>query len=286
MGIVSALQRANFGEVEYENFIQTDAAINPGNSGGALVNMRGELIGINAAILSQTGGNVGIAFAIPSNMVLQVVNAIMKNGKIVHGTLGVAIQKVDQDVIDAFNLSSDKGVIITDVASGSPAEQAGLKREDVVLKMNDEEIIRRNQFRNKIAFTSPGEKVRLTVLRQGKTVTLDATVGERPQPQIASAGTLHPKPGGLAVADLSTDLRKQIGVPDEIPGKVIVMQVEPGSVADISGFNPGDIILEVNHQGVSSLSQYKDLYQAAKGNVIFLVRRPDGFFFKLMRNNP
>lgn len=286
MGIVSALQRADFGEVEYENFIQTDAAINPGNSGGALINMRGDLIGINSSILSQSGGNVGIGFAIPSNLVREVTMRILKDGKVVHSTLGVAIQKVDQDIIDAFQLPSDKGVIITNVSAGSPAERAGLKSGDVVLMVNNDEIVRNNQFRNIVAFTNPGTVIHLTVYRQGKTMKLDAAVREKPQKQKTAPELVHPKPGGLTVTDLTADLRRQIGVPNEIPGKVVVMEVDPSSAAGMSGFSAGDIILEMNSKPVNSLSEYKDLYQSQKGNIVFLVRRPEGFLFRLLRNQP
>jgi serine protease Do len=285
MGIVSGKSRANFGIVEYENFIQTDAAINPGNSGGALVNMRGELIGINSAILSSSGGSQGIGFSIPSNMVLEVVEQILRNGRVIRGDLGVAVQRIDQDITDAFNLTDEKGVIVTHVIKGSPAEKAGIKREDVILQVDGKQVELRNEFRNLIAFTPPGKQIRLQVLRKGKELTLNATLTElETQNGQKRPEGWKPRPGGLGVAELNPQSRRHFQVPDTVQGIVVVAQIESGSAAELAGFYPGDVIIEVNRTPVTSLSGFMDLYRNAKGNTIYLVQRKEGAFFRYMRS--
>ena len=171
MGIVSALGRANVGIADYEDFIQTDAAINPGNSGGALVNVKGELVGINTAIYSTSGGYQGIGFAIPSNMVKSVMDSLIKKGKVVRGWLGVSIQKITPELAKQFNLKDEVGALVGDVVENSPAEKAGLKRGDVIIEYDGKKIEEPYILRNMIANTSPGEEHQMKVLRENKTLT-------------------------------------------------------------------------------------------------------------------
>ncbi len=287
MGIVSGKSRADFGIVEYEDFIQTDAAINPGNSGGALMNMYGALIGINTAILSGSGGSHGVGFAVPSNMVLEVVEQILRHGRVMRGSLGVAVQQVNQDIMDAFGLTSERGVIVTRVVHGSPAEKAGLMLEDVILKVDDEDVTAQNRFRNLIAFSDPGQRIALTVLRNGKEIIVNATLGEL-DVKNETAGEMvdwKPKPGGLSVAELNPQSRQHFRIPDSVKGHVVVVQVERGSEAGIAGFHPGDVILQVNRTPITSLSGFMDMYRQAKGDMLFLVQRTDGSYYRYLRNN-
>ena len=180
MGIVSAKGRANVHIAAYEDFIQTDAAINPGNSGGALVDMEGHLVGINTAILSRSGGNVGIGFAIPSNMAQPIMKSLMDHGKVVRGWLGVSIQDVDQQLATAMKLKEVKGILISDVAGNGPALKAGLKSGDIVLKLNGSPVESTGTFRNAIAAAGSGTTVKLELLRDGKPLTVDAKLGELP----------------------------------------------------------------------------------------------------------
>ena len=181
MGIISAVGRANVGIAEYEDFIQTDAAINPGNSGGALVNTRGELIGINTAIFSQSGGYMGIGFAVPSNMVRSVMEQLIKQGKVVRGYLGVSIQELTQDLAQQFGVGDSRGVLISEVLADSPAKRAKLERGDVVIEFDGRPVEHPTQFRNLVAQTPIGKKVRLKVLRNGKAHDLDVTIAEQPK---------------------------------------------------------------------------------------------------------
>src|SRR5512147_1684679 len=183
MGIVSAVGRASMGIAEYEDFIQTDAAINPGNSGGALVNVRGELVGINTAIFSTSGGYQGVGFAIPSNMVKSIMDSLVSKGKVIRGWLGVSIQSITPELAKQFNLKGEKGVLVSDVSENGPAEKAGLKRGDIIVEYDGKRTDEPNQFRNMVANTSPGEEHSLKVLRNDEVITLKVTIGELPADQ-------------------------------------------------------------------------------------------------------
>src|SRR5512147_3177107 len=182
-GVISAVGRANVGIADYEDFIQTDAAINPGNSGGALINVRGELIGINTAIFSTSGGYQGVGFAIPSNMVKSIMDSLVSKGKVIRGWLGVSIQSITPELAKQFNLKGEKGVLVSDVSENGPAEKAGLKRGDIIVEYDGKRTDEPNQFRNMVANTSPGEEHSLKVLRNDEVITLKVTIGELPADQ-------------------------------------------------------------------------------------------------------
>jgi serine protease Do len=287
MGIVSGKGRANFGVVEYEDFIQTDAAINPGNSGGALVNMRGELIGINTAILSGSGGSQGVGFAIPSNMVLEVVDQILKHGRVIRGSLGVETQAIDQNMIEAFKLSGDSGVIVTDVMKNSPAEKAGLRPEDIILRVGEETVSTPNRLRAVVSFLKPGQQVQISLLRQGKEIRAAARIAEfvLPKDKPESIENWKPKPGGLNLVELTPQSRRNLKIPDSVRGQVAVSDVETGSAAEMAGFLPGDVVFEMNRAPVKSFQNFKDSLQKTKGNILFRVRRAEGTFFRYYKNN-
>ncbi len=274
MGIVSAKGRANMGIVDYEDFIQTDAAINPGNSGGALVNMRGELVGINTAILSRSGGSQGIGFAIPTNMAKPIVDALTKDGRVSRGWLGVAIQEIDGEIAHAMKLPKSGGVLIADVQADSPGKRAGLERGDVVTHVGDVAVDSPGSFRNLVASAGAEHTVKLAVVRKGKGLTLNAKLGELPGQE---KGPPAAKPGGsldgLSVAPLDAEARKQLGITGEPRQGVVLSKVVAGSAADRAGLKPGDVILEVNRTEVKTPADFERLYTGTQGTRLLLVYR-------------
>jgi serine protease Do len=269
MGIVSAKGRANVGIAAYEDFIQTDAAINPGNSGGALVDMEGRLVGINTAILSRSGGNMGIGFAIPSNMVQPIMKSLMDHGRVVRGWLGIGIQDVNQDLARALDLSSARGVLVADVKEGGPGDKAGLKSGDVILKINGILVNSTGELRNAVAATGAGSQARVELVRRGQTVTLSAVLGELPE-----SGTSSGQPGkagrggaldGLTLEDLSDSLRQRLDLPRDHKKGAVVVAVEPGSAAATAGLRPGDVVLEVNRAQVTDVASFTKAYSASEG---------------------
>lgn len=285
VGVISAKGRANMGIADYEDFIQTDAAINPGNSGGPLVNLEGEVIGINTAIFSQSGGYQGIGFAIPINMARSIMQNLIENGKIVRGWLGVQIQPVTEDVAKSFGLSKAQGVLVGDVTKGSPAEKAGFKRGDIIIRYGDREINDPNQLRNLVASTRVGEKVPIEILRDGHPLTLTVEIAELPE-EIASAvvpGKGEVSELGIQVQNLTPDLAAKLGY--EGDHGVVVVEVEPGSLADEAGLQRGDLIKEVNRQEVRNLSDYnRAIAKAGKSDqILFLIRRGDSTFYLILK---
>ncbi len=256
MGIVSA-GRSSLGIVDYEDFIQTDAAINPGNSGGALVNMRGELIGVNTAILSGTGGSMGIGFAIPSAMAGSIMKSLLEHGRVTRGFLGVAVQDLDRDLARALDLDARAGILVADVTEGSPAEQAGLARGDVIRSIEGRKVDSSSRFRNEVAALAPGTKATLEVMRDGKPRTVEVRIGTLEQEPRDGEGQGDPGAGssarpdrepddaaregvlsGLTVADLTSPLRRRLALPPSITG-ALVTEVAPGGTADRMGLRPG-----------------------------------------------
>lgn len=276
MGIVSATGRALGGSIEhYENFIQTDAAINPGNSGGAMIDLHGNLVGINTAIISGGGGNEGIGFAIPVNMARNIMNQIVEHGKVIRGYLGVSIQDVDPGMAKAFGLSQGGGALISDVGPDSPAAKAGLQRGDIILKLNGNAVTGRNALSVSIAEMAPGSVAHMQIYRNGKTQDVNVTLGEFPekgapgQPSMGGGGASI----GLHVQNLTSDLAQQLGLPHGTTG-VVVTQVDPSSAAGDAGIQRGDVIQEVNRKPVHNMEEYRQaLASAGNQPVLLLVNR-------------
>jgi len=251
-GIVSAKGRGNMG-LDYEDFIQTDAAINPGNSGGALVDADGRLIGINTAILSRSGGNQGIGFAIPVNMARDVMQSLIKDGHVTRGYLGVMIQDLTPALAKEFKLKDTTGALVSDVTANSPAEKAGLKSGDLLVEFNGKKVTDSRHLKLEVARTQPGQTVPVKVLREGTPKTLEVTLKTLPgSEKLAKAeqdshdtGTLN----GVGVADLNEDARRQFEVPETVNGAVIT-EVKPDSAAAEAGLKPGDVIQEINRKPV------------------------------------
>ena len=284
MGIVSALGRANVGIADYEDFIQTDAAINPGNSGGALVNVKGELVGINTAIYSTSGGYQGIGFAIPSNMVKSVMDSLIKKGKVVRGWLGVSIQKITPELAKQFNLKDEVGALVGDVVENSPSEKAGLKRGDVIIEYDGKKIDEPSNLRNMIANTSPGEEHQMTVLRDNKTLTLKVTVGELPadaQDEVMS-GNYENVLKGITVQDMTPEIAQKLKIPDRIKG-VIISDISEDSIA-AGVLTQGDVIQEINRKKISSVKNYQELVSKIKKEedvLLLIYRRGTSLFVTL-----
>lgn len=254
-GIVSATGRANMGIEDYENFIQTDAAINPGNSGGAMVNVSGELVGINTAIFSTSGGYQGVGFAIPSNMVKNVMESLIKKGKVVRGWLGVSIQPITPELSKQFNLKDDKGALVADVVENSPADKAGLKNGDVIVEFDSRPVDDPNALRNAVAATTPGREVALRFIREGRIQSVKIEVTEMTGETQKAAGSFNNMLNGISVQDLTTAVKKNLGIPGRITG-VVVTDIDDKSAA--SGvLQQNDVIMEVNRKKVSNVKDYE-----------------------------
>ncbi len=279
MGIVSAVGRANVGIADYEDFIQTDAAINPGNSGGALVNVRGELVGINTAIFSTSGGYMGIGFSIPSNMVKTIMDSLIRSGKVVRGWLGVSIQKLTPELATQFGIKGDQGVLVSDVVDNSPAEKAGLKRGDVILEFNGKQTDDPSLFRNMVAGTAPGEEHVVKVLRDNLTVTLKVTIGELPAEMQAEAGGFQNALKGVTVQDITPDLAKKLNLPGRIKGVIVSDLDEDSPAAGL--LMQGDVIQEINRKRITSVKEYREMVSSIKkeSSVLLLVYRGGSSFF-------
>jgi serine protease Do len=256
MGIVSAVGRANVGIADYEDFIQTDAAINPGNSGGALVNVRGELVGINTAIFSTSGGYQGIGFAIPSNMVKVVMDSLITEGKVIRGWFGVSVQAITPDLAKQFKLDENQGILISNVNENSPAELAGLMRGDVIIEFNGKKVNEPFALRNTVAGIKPGEKVRIKIIRNEAVHSITVVIGELPgDTQEVQTPVINNSLRGVSVQDLTPEVYDKLNLPEKIRG-VVVTRIEPGSPAETS-IAPGDVILEVNRKGITNIEDYE-----------------------------
>jgi serine protease Do len=264
------------GITDYENFIQTDAAINPGNSGGPLVNLAGEAVGINTAILSRTGAYNGIGFAIPMNMAKQVCDQLMEHGSVTRGYLGVIIQPLTPELAQAFGLPETAGALVGDVANEGPAARSGLQRGDVIVKLDGEAVKDTTSFRNRVAMIKPQTSVNLEVLRDGQTKTVSVEVGRLPDsPEVVNASQETSRPWGLEVQALDRELAEKLGV-SEISG-VVVTAVKPGSAAASAGMQPGMVVKEVNRQAVKSASEFEAAVKATKdGDSLLLLVQLQG----------
>lgn len=283
-GIVSGLGRHGLGK-RYEDFIQTDASINPGNSGGALVNLKGELVGINTAILSQSGGNIGIGFAIPTNLATTVMQQIVKHGEVRRGRLGVVGQDLTNELAKAFDLDVNDGVVIAQVVPDSPADKAGLRERDVIVAVNGSEIGDFSELANAIGLRQPGEKVKITYIRDGERRTVTATLAQMEDEEMAAAAGEGGGSGdlfaGLAGAQFAP-VPEDHPLAGEIQG-VAVTQVAPGSRAARAGLRPGDIITSVNREPVQSLEAFREAAGADQKQLLLHVRRGRGALFILVR---
>jgi serine protease Do len=279
MGIVSAVGRANVGIADYEDFIQTDAAINPGNSGGALVNSGGELVGINTAIFSTSGGYQGIGFAIPSNMAKAVMDSLLERGKVIRGWLGVSIQSITPELAMQFQLEKDFGTLVADVVEGSPAEKSGLMRGDVIIEFDGKEVMEPYQLRNMVASTPPGKPVQCKIIREGNIEILTVTIGELPSDD-QPLPTVHKNAlKGVNVQNLTPEIYRRLNIPDRVRG-VVVTGVEQGSPAESSLMN-GDVIIEINRKAISNIDDYESIVSAieADKDVLLLVNRRGNTIF-------
>jgi len=286
MGVISAVGRANVGIADYEDFIQTDAAINPGNSGGGLINARGELIGINTAILSRTGGYQGIGFAVPSSMARQVMDSLVKYKKVVRGWLGVSIQDITSDLAEEFGVKDLKGALVSGVMKGSPAEKSGIRQGDIILRYNGRDVEDTGHLRNMVSQTPIGTTVKIKILRQKKELEVEVKVIELSKKMSeASPGSGNDDSGepadeessaltGLAVRELTPELANHFGYEADEKG-VVVMKVDASSRIYESGIRPGDIILQVNQKNIATLEEYKKAASRikAKDRILLLVRR-------------
>ncbi len=289
MGIVSAKGRANVGIVDYEDFIQTDAAINPGNSGGALVDMEGKLVGVPTAILSRTGGYMGIGFAIPTNMVKPIMQSLIDHGRVVRGWLGIAIQDIDRDLAKALQLPSTKGVLVSDVQPDSPAAKAGLRRGDVVLSIDGTSVDSTGRLRNVIAAAGANRTVRMELLRNGKPETLEVKLGEMPAEVAGQPGPGKAPPGtpgsvdGLTVEELGPSVRQRFNLPDTVKQGVVITGVAPSSAGARAGLRPGDVVLEVDRKRVDSVAAFQSLWRQSKGRTLLLVEREGSSIYLVVK---
>ena len=271
-GIVSALGRSARVSL-YEDYIQTDAAINPGNSGGALIDLGGELVGINTAIASRTGGYQGIGFAIPANLARKVMDQLVEHGEVRRGMLGIYMDEIDADISATLELESRKGVLVARVIEDSPAEKAGLKTYDVILAVDEVATDTPAALRSYIAHQPPGTEVELTLLRDGRKrkVTARLTTREESLSAAAEEPREEKKKLGMAVQELTGDLADRLGFEEE--KGVVVSDVERGSPASRAGLRRGDLIIEIDREPVGSVRDYREAIEEADGRALLLVRR-------------
>jgi len=283
LGIVSALGRGRMGITQYEDFIQTDAAINPGNSGGALVNTKGELVGINTAIFSQSGGYQGVGFAVPTSMSKPIYESLIKTGKVVRGYLGIGIQDLNQDLAKSFGITDAKGALVSEVKEDSPADRAGLKQGDVITSYQGSPVEDAVALQRMVTRTGVGTKVTVNVSREGHAKELGITIGEQPDTaKVAKAETGEKDYAfaGVAVQDLDRETAKELGIKGKTQG-VVVTAVEPDSGADKAGLMRGDVIREINRQSVKSVKDFEKVSSAVKKgeNVLILINRRGASLF-------
>jgi serine protease Do len=279
-GIVSATGRANVGIADYEDFIQTDAAINPGNSGGALVNIKGELVGINTAIFSTTGGYQGIGFAIPSNMAKAVMESLIEKGKVVRGWIGLSIQPLTPDLAAQFALKDEKGVLVGDVIEGGPAEKAGMQRGDVVVEFDGKEVNEVVNFRNMVAGTAPNKEVKVRLIRDGKAKTVDVIISEMPGEVVqASTKAFDNQLKGVQVQNVTETLKGELGIPKRVAGVVVTDIEEDGPAEGV--LMRGDIIMEINRDRINNIKDYEAAVSKIKSdeNVLLLIFRKDAALY-------
>ncbi len=276
VGVVSAKGRTGVGINDYEDFIQTDAAINPGNSGGPLVNLDGQVIGMNTAIFSRSGGYMGVGFAIPSNLARAIANQLIDQGSVTRGFLGIVIQQLTPELAQSFDMEPGKGILVAQVSEDSPAFRAGLKQGDVILSYQGKPVTTVGNFRNQVALTAPGTRAELGILRDGRSETLEVTIGELSQDKrVAQGGTQSADELGLTVQTLTPELAGQFGA--RAGEGVVVTEVRSGSIAAMAGIEPGTVIIQANRRTLSSASEFEQVVnQSRKEKRILLLIRKGG----------
>jgi serine protease Do len=276
-GIVSAIGR-HIGAGPYDNFIQTDASINPGNSGGPLINFRGEVVGINTAIFSQSGGNIGIGFATPISLAEEILPQLETKGKVTRGWLGVSIQEVTPAIAGPLDMDQPRGALVADITKDGPAARAGIKVGDVIVKFDGRDINEASDLTLLVAHTMPEKQARLTVLRAKKEIPLFVTMGKLKEKETIASAT-EPGKLGMTVKQLTPQLAHSLGL-SRVQG-VIVTSVEPGSPADDAGLRPGDLVVEINRKSIHNLSDYRNALAgtAADKNVLLRIRRAQESMF-------
>jgi len=281
-GIVSAKGRF-IGAGNYDDYIQTDAAINPGNSGGPMLNLRGEVVGINSAIFSRTGGNIGIGFAIPINLAKDLIPQLQEHGRVTRGWLGVLIQRVTADIAESLGLEEARGALVADVVEDGPAEAAGLQVGDVIIEFDGQRVEESNDLPLMVARTPVGSEVILQVLRDQETEEIEVTIAELADDEVEVAGAGEGEEFGLTVQTLTPEIAENLGVDEE--AGVVVTAVDSGSPSEEAGLRRGDIILEVNRQSIDDVDEYLEAVEGrGKGkNVLFLVRRGDNTIFLALK---
>ncbi len=286
MGIVSAVGRVDIGISAYEDYIQTDAAINPGNSGGALVNANGELVGINSAIFSTSGGYMGVGFAIPSNMANSVAQSILKYGKVIRGWLGVTIQNLTPELAQSFGVKEDKGALVTDVMENSPAGKAGFKRGDLIVEFDGKPVEDTTSLRNMVADTAPRKTVPVKVIRQGKEETLTVTIGELPAKMMAAKMVEHNNVlNGVEVQELTPDLRAGLNIPADVGGVLVTGVSEDNPAYGLVSKN--DVIEEVDRKPVKDLKVYEEIVSkiGPSDTVLLLLYRERGHIYVTIKQS-
>ncbi len=285
LGIISAKGRVDVGLLDYENFIQTDAAINPGNSGGALINLDGDLIGINTAILTRSGGYQGVGFAIPSNMVEMVMDGLLEDGSVARGWLGVVIQSLTPELSEALELDDDvEGVIVSDVQPGSPADDIGIARGDLITSIDGRGVSTSQELRNTVGLRSPDDEVEIEYIRDGHSQRATVTLGSSRDMEAyaergSSGGRADSGIEGLRLQALDQELRRQMRIPDAIRSGVVVAEIEGGSAASRYDLREGDIILEVNRRAVTSVEEFASAYEEERPRNLFLLYRDGATIF-------
>jgi serine protease Do len=282
-GIISATGRSDVGIADFEDFLQTDTPINPGNSGGPLVNMRGEVIGMNSAIATRVGQSAGVGFSIPINMVKSMMPTLVKGGKISRGMLGVGIQDLTKALADQFGLSDTKGALVSQVTKGSPAEKAGIQAGDVIVGFNGKDIIDSTRLRNLVAATAPQNQAKVDLIRDGTKQTVNVTLGTLSSETSASAESNNTENGdqlsklGITAQPLTPELAEQFGIQNR--SGVMISDVKPGSPAARANLQAGDVITEVNRKPVSSVDDLRNAMSGAKNSVLLLINRKGSSVF-------
>jgi Do/DeqQ family serine protease len=286
MGIVSGKGRRTGADDSYEDFLQTDAAINQGNSGGALVNLSGELVGINSQILTPTGGNIGVGFAIPANMARSVMEQLIAGGRVHRARLGVTAQSVNGDLAESLSLPSARGALVSAVDADSPAARAGIRQGDVILAVNGRQVDDSNALRNTIASLAPGSTAKVTLLRGGRETTVDATVAERPADRAAGDGLGDDAPAsgkyGMRVQPFTPDLASELEVPRSTKG-VVIADLDPSGIAASSGLQEGDVIVRVGSTDVTAAEDLRAALdaQGSRPALVLVNRHGTTLFFTL-----